>query len=488
MKPQRCLAEIMMKKQRNNFGVTITGGAAPWQIFQQRADGHSGIRLWGEYHCVHLSQELPLEFSEVTGKTAIVKARIAREDTGESVIPWTLCRIIDDHQWEVEFHNVPAGGMYRIETYMEYDGWDGLSCTRGDMIHNIGVGDVFVIAGQSNAAGRAKNPVMDTPDIGVHVLRPSGVWDIATHPLGETTGSIYTGNYENHNPGHSPWLHFAKCLKRDLGYPIGLVPCAYGGAPLRWWNPEENGALFDNMMAMLEDFDIHPKAVLWCQGEAEGYENRAETYYQRFCTFVDAVRNRLNQNDLPFIVVQINRCMEQSSDELDRQWGIVREAQRRAQHEMTKVATVPSADLAIYDFIHDAAQSNLVIGERCANAALAVCYGRETDWQAPEPSQALLVSDNTVRLSFSRIENWINVYDVPAEKLPFEVEDKNGLMKPVSYRIEEENIYLVLPRPLSAPAYVNGMWRMDPGCSALWDCMRMPALSFYHFPVKNNEG
>ena len=106
----------------------------------------------------------------------------------------------------------------------------------------------------------------------------------------------------------------------------------------------------------------------------------------------------------------------------------------------------------------------------------------------PRPSQALLVSDNTVRLSFSRIENWINVYDVPAEKLPFEVEDKNGLMKPVSYRIEEENIYLVLPRPLSAPAYVNGMWRMDPGCSALWDCMRMPALSFYHFPVKNNEG
>ena len=89
MKPQRCLAEIMTKKQRNNFGVTITG-AAPWQIFQQRADGHSGIRLWGEYHCVHLSQELPLEFSEVTGKTAIVKARIAREDTGESVIPWTL--------------------------------------------------------------------------------------------------------------------------------------------------------------------------------------------------------------------------------------------------------------------------------------------------------------------------------------------------------------------------------------------------------------
>ena len=74
------------------------------------------------------------------------------------------------------------------------------------------------------------------------VLRPSGRWDLASHPLGETTGAVYVGHYENHNPGHSPWLHFAKRLKRELGYPIGLVPCAYGGAPLRWWNPEENGA------------------------------------------------------------------------------------------------------------------------------------------------------------------------------------------------------------------------------------------------------
>jgi len=66
---------------------------------------------------------------------------------------------------------------------MEYQGWDGLSSTRGDMIHNIGVGDVFVVAGQSNAAGRAKNPVEDAPELGVHLLRDSGVWDLATHPL-----------------------------------------------------------------------------------------------------------------------------------------------------------------------------------------------------------------------------------------------------------------------------------------------------------------
>ena len=178
------------------------------------------------------------------------------------------------------------------------------------MVHHIGVGDVFVIAGQSNAAGRAKNPVDDEPELGVHLLRPSGRWDLATHPLGETTGAVHLGHYENHNPGHSPWLHFAKRLRRELGYPIGLVPCAYGGAPLRWWNPEENGALTANMLAMLADYDLHPKAVLWYQGEAEGYENSAGTYLARFTATVEQIRRALGQPELPFLTVQLNRCVE----------------------------------------------------------------------------------------------------------------------------------------------------------------------------------
>src|SRR5699024_11162766 len=172
------------------------------------------------------------------------------------------------------------------------------------------------IAGQSNAAGRAKDPVADEPELGVHVLRPSGRWDLATHPLGETTDAVYVGNYENHNPGHSPWLHFAKHLRRALGIPIGLVPCAYGGAPLRWWNPEENGALFQNMLDMLGD--IRPKAVLWYQGEAEGYENSAESYLQRFGALVRHTREALGQPELPFLTVQLNRCVEGVCEALDR--------------------------------------------------------------------------------------------------------------------------------------------------------------------------
>ena len=466
-----------------DLGVTITSGARPWQIFQQSRDGTAPIRLKGRCHRARLSQELPLEFQRIQDRpVTAVKARIALEATGEDIIPWTLCDFSDE-DWEITFPRVPAGGPYRIETYMEYAGWDGLSCTRGDMVHHIGVGDVYVIAGQSNAAGRAKAPVEDAPDLNVHVMRSSGQWDLATHPLGETTGAVYTGHYENHNPGHSPWLHFAKRLSRELGYPIGLVPCAYGGAPLRWWNPEENGALLRNMLNMLENGALCPRAVLWVQGEAEGFEDSAETYLYRFGRFAAALRGALSAPQLPFVTVQINRCMTESSEKMDRQWGIVRQAQRQAWHSMENVLLVPSQDVALYDFIHNSAQGNLVIGERCARAVLAEYFGKPYDWKAPEIESAVKTAPDTVEIRFSRIRNWVNPYDVTADRLPIDGEDEAGLIHPVSYTAGQDSLTLVFGRPLKKNARLHGMWRMDPGPAIPCDCMRLPILAWYDFPV-----
>ncbi len=466
-----------------DYGVTILGGASPWQIFQQDASGFAAITLFGRCKRVRLSQELPLTFTEIGSGAVVVKARIALESSGESIVPWTLCSVKNDSEWELTFPRVPAGGPYRIETYMEYEGWDGLSCTRGDMIHNVGVGDVFVIAGQSNAAGRSKDPIDDPPEIGVHLLRDSGRWDLATHPLGDTTASVHTGHFENHNPGHTPWLHFAKILKRTLGYPIGLVMCAYGGAPLRWWNKAENGALTDNMMDMLSEYDLHPKAMLWYQGEAEGFELSAETYEARFAAFVADVRARLSQPELPFITFQINRQYPPCDLTLDRQWGVVRQAQRDAMVRQKNVYTLPTTDVAMYDFIHNAASANLVLGERAVKCALDTLYGKMRDWRAPEASRAELISPDTVLLSFVRIENWLNPYDLPAADLPFDAEDEAGLVHVARYIVGSDTLTLTFPRPLGKNAVLHGAWRADPGKQVPWDCMRLPMLSFYGLPI-----
>ena len=470
-----------------NYGVTIDEGASEWQIFQQSADGTAAITITGHWNRIHLSQELPLIFEQVTVGSPTIKARIAYEANGESVLPWTLCEAGEDGTWRITFHKVPAGGLYRIETYMEYEGWDGLSCTRGDMVHHIGVGDIFVVAGQSNAAGRAKNPVEDAPQLGVHLLRNSGKWTLASHPLGETTGSIHIGHYENHNPGHTPWLHFAKILMRELGYPIGIIMSAYGGAPLRWFNPEENGALTKNMLEQLEQYQLRPKAVLWCQGEAEGYENSAHNYLERFTAFVESLRRSLENPSLPFITVQINRCLNETTQALDHQWGMVREAQVRAMDTIPDVYTIPSNDVAMYDFIHNSSQGNLVVGERCARCALATLYGRELEWQAPRAKRAVQTAPDKVELTFSRIYNWLNPFDVPAALLPFEAEDEDGLISVQSYETHNDGLTLHFSRTLKEGAVLHGAWRMNPGVGIPCDCTRMSMLSFYGMKIIGNE-
>lgn len=465
-----------------NYGVTITKGAAPYQIFQQRADGTAEIHLFGQCRRIHQSFELPLQFEEINTGDVTVKARIAREDSGENIVPWTKCNVTDNACWDIVFDAVPYGGLYRIETYMEYAGWDGLSTTRGDIVHNIGVGDVFVIAGQSNAAGRAKTPVTDTPELGVHVFRPSEKWDIATHPLADTTDGIHIGNFENHNPGHTPWLAFAKRIKAEMGYPIGLVPCAYGGSPLRWWNPDENGALLKNMLEHLGG--IKPKAVLWYQGEAEGYEKAAQTYLQRFEAFVGHVRKALNLPDLYFFTVQLNRCVNESTEELDRQWGIAREAQRMASATINNLAIVPSNDLSLYDFIHNSTEANLVVAQRVASAALALLYNKRIIWKAPQADSAVKISSDTIKLTFNNIYNWLNPYDVPAAILPFNAEDSDGLLNVKSYVTGQNDLTITFDRDFNGKAVLHGAWRMNHGGLIPCDCMRLPMLSFYNFDIE----
>ena len=62
-----------------DFGVTITGGVSPWQIFQQNEHGTAKIIVRGNCRRVHLSQELPLSFTPIEQGKVTVKARVALE-------------------------------------------------------------------------------------------------------------------------------------------------------------------------------------------------------------------------------------------------------------------------------------------------------------------------------------------------------------------------------------------------------------------------
>lgn len=448
------------------IGAIIEKGPADWQIIQQ-VDGQADIRLSGRW-----------AYGEQIDKPEVF-ARIVDENTGDSIIPWRTAEHKGEASWDILIKDVPAGGLYRIETYLS-SGNNELAI-RGDMIHHMGIGDLYVIAGQSNAAGFGKDPVYDPPEIGIHILKNNGKWDLASHPMNESTGTIHEVNREGGNPGHSPYLSFAKYLKRELGYPIGLMQASLGGSPLSAWNPDEDGILYKNMMSIISSQGNKIKGVLWYQGCSDAAGGLCDTYLDRFKSMVLHLRKDLEDEGLPILTVQLNRYVIPSDETADRWWGMVREAQRQACKDIPGVYIIPSTDSTLSDLIHNSSASNIILGERLARTALGHIYGKRVMCDAPDLMMAEKAGDDILLLTFSNVYGRFYTFEVGADDLPFIVEDEKGIVSIKGYEQRDANtIAITMDRKLEGKCRLHGASGRNPkGIIPVDFATHLPMLSFY---------
>ncbi|MEZ4628258.1 MAG: hypothetical protein R2912_09330 [Eubacteriales bacterium] len=140
----------------------------------------------------------------------------------------------------------------------------------------------------------------------------------------------------NHNPGHTPWLHFAKILKRTLGYPISLVMCAYGGSPLPALVEPRRTALTSYRSRAARGLRSSSQGDALVSGRGGRLKQRGNLSGSLLRCSSILVRTSLNQPELPVITFQLNRQFCESDLALDRQWGIVRQAQQDAMYQLQK--------------------------------------------------------------------------------------------------------------------------------------------------------
>lgn len=456
------------------IGATLTAGPEDWQIVQQDGAGRGHMALGGRW------------VSETPGQ---VEVRLAWEAMGTPVtaaLDWRPAETAPDGSWSAMLGDIPAGGLYRLETrFHTANNLAGEWSTRGDMRHFLGVGDLWVIAGQSNAAGYGRGPFEDGPELGVHVLRNNEHWALATQPLNESTDTRHPVNREAANPGHSPFLHFARLLKRHLGYPIGLVQTALGGSPLQAWNPAEPGGavLYRNMVHCARLAGGRVKGILWYQGESDANRGPAETYLQRFGQATAAWRETLGDATLPVLTVQLNRHYAPTTAEMDRAWSIVREAQRQAARLIPGVTVAPTFDLPLGDLIHTSPAGNMLLAERLAQAALGGVYGRPIEHRAPDLQVARRTQGGRmVQLTFAPVTSRMDCIDITANC--FRVQDEQGDV-PVAQVIYlgDDAVRLHLERNLVGQATVHGGYGLCPATVPMDMERFMPMLGFYDAEV-----
>ncbi len=442
----------------------IEKGPQNWQVLQQK-NGYAAFSLSGS---------VILEEDTLSYEDGRVCVRAIHEDTNLRVGPPIKIKP-ENGKWECEM-TLPAGGPYRIETYYRFF---NVREKRGDRIFHIGVGDVYVITGQSNAVGVGKDAVTDEQDHNVHMFHLSGHWDIASHPLHDSTNTLFPLSQELTQTGHSPWLAFGKHLSKTLGYPIGLIPGTKGGIPLSYWDRTEDGAFFDNMLEIVKASGSDIRGVIWYQGCNDCYsEMLRKTYFDRFQRVCKDFENAFFEN-IPILTVQLNKTTctkEQKAECMGRNFAEVREAQRRAMHEISNVYMIPTIDLPVCDGIHNACISNMAVGLRVAAMALKYVYGRDVICDAPDIEKAVLEDETNVRLTFTPVYDALFSDFNRTEAMMFSVSDAQGRMVPVDYECEGGNtVLLKFSRPVEKNAVVN--------CDGYNETGLMPYDLYTYLPV-----
>ena len=429
------------------YGVILEKRPQDWQIIQQH-NGYAKLKLAGRVDIYDNEWEMSNDHR--------VFVRILDEETETRLFSPIMIPVTkEENQWEAEI-DLPAGGLYRVETYLRFNNnWE----KRGDRILHLGVGDVYVIAGQSNAVGVGRDAITDPISPDVHMFRHNGKWEIAAHPLNDATDSIFPMIRDEACIGHSPWINFGKILAKKLGYPIGLIPAAKGGVPLEYWDRGQNGRLFNNMLEMVKAADTQVKGILWYQGCNDAVDdNKRKIYLERFKEVVKDFESVFYKG-IPIFTVQLNKevCTKISDTKrIGRVYAELREAQRQAALQIDNVYMIPTIDLPVCDGIHNCGMSTLVIGQRVANQALKYVYGKTVVCDAPNIAKVERDGDNALILHFDNVHEMLFSDLNGVETLMFSVKDDEGVIYPIDYDSCMENkVWVKFERKIGKNATIS---------------------------------
>lgn len=232
--------------------------------------------------------------------------------------------------------------------------------------------DLFLLAGQSNMAGRG--PVADLlpedriPDPGIWALTGTGEWRPAADPL----------HWDKQGSGVGPGLYFARVVARHVpGHGIGLIPTACGGSPISTWEPgkfwdQTKSNPWDDAMARAKQAvrDGTLKAILWHQGEGDSNPKNAALYEERLTALIARFRSELGAPNLPFFIGQLGQ-FENEGAPWSESSKLVDAAQQAVAAKVPGVYFVRSDGLVSKgDKLHFSTASQKAMGERYAAAYL----------------------------------------------------------------------------------------------------------------------
>ena len=294
-------------------------------------------------------------------------------------------------KFTVTLASIPAGGPYRLRLESGKQRVD---------VSPFFVGDVWILAGQSNMEGIGNMEGAAKPHPLIRAFSLRREWRLAQDPLhilAESPDACHTpiqcsakaGEQlrRNAEKGVGVGLFFAReMLERSGGAPQGLICAAHGGTTMQQWSPDQKHlggkSLYASMLASVRATGQPVSGILWYQGESDANPQEAPRYTQRMKKLVAASRRDLRQPRLPWMIVQIARVFGEAAS--PQEWNSIQDQQRLLPGKINFFETVPVIDLPMDDQIHIGARGFPHLAARLASAADRLVYGNKHEAPMPQ--------------------------------------------------------------------------------------------------------
>jgi sialate O-acetylesterase len=244
-------------------------------------------------------------------------------------------------------------------------------------------------------------------------------------------------------------------LARQNNKPLPRKP----SAPV---DPEKSGdcgGLYNAMIAPLISYAI--KGVIWYQGETNS--GRAKQYRTLFPAMINDWRNKWNNNQLPFLFVQIAPFKSMSPE--------IREAQLLTWQKTPNTSMVVITDIGDSTDIHPTHKRP--VGERLALAARAIVYKESIEYAGPV-YESMKIKDGKIILSFTHKGTGLVAKDGALKGFVIAGADKKFV--PAIAIISGDNV-IVSAESIKNPIAVRYGWKSSPDIN-LFNKENLPATPF----------
>ena len=271
---------------------------------------------------------------------------------------------------------------------------------------------------------------------------------------------------------------FGETLYKELGVPIGLINCSWGGTRIEPWTPAAHAddlwllqnvrrwgrehdvptVLWNGMVAGLVPYAI--KGAIWYQGCAN--RSDGDAYADMTVSLVRGWRREWGQGDFPYFLVQL--APYKYGNAKDTSLPVFQMAQARVPDLVPNSGYTVINDVGDVNDIHPT--DKRTVGTRLADQVLDRVYARFVrPWKTPV-AKSMRVEGRSLRVTFDNADGLKTRDGLPPTE--FEIRDLAGSWTPAVARIEGCDVVLAadgVAEPLgvrfapyngSTPNLVNG--------------------------------